>query len=139
MNARRRLGRLTAALVAAAGLATATPAPSSANHTIGHWQWSGGLWPSGGGNGKCVWYVAKSACPGWNYWYAIYTLQGNRPDGGNVLPGFENNERIRGRYLYSGQSVTVYPSELGMGGYLVAHVTYWDGYSTTSVYAESWL
>jgi hypothetical protein len=92
----RRFARVAAALLAAGALSGASSAPSSANHTIGHWVWSGGLWPTGGGNGKCIWYVAKSACPGWNYWYAIYTLQGNGPDGGSVLTGFENDERIRG-------------------------------------------
>ncbi|MFL5967981.1 MAG: hypothetical protein ACJ74L_00155 [Gaiellaceae bacterium] len=85
-----------------------------------------GCWYSRGE--VCSWYgswfnvgVAKTCYPGcdWNY-----------NTTGVVLYGFENHERIRGRFT-SKASNTVYvqPAELGMGGSLRAQVTWYAGVS----------
>jgi hypothetical protein len=52
------------------------------------------------------------------------------------LLGFENNSTIRGSWI--SQSVSywnVAPVDVGMGGYLKAHITYWSG---TAVSVLAW-
>jgi hypothetical protein len=68
-----------------------------------------------------VWYTGSSACSGWNYWYQLNAA--HRAGPGIVSAGFENNNTIRGHYLYDGDSVITYPSDWGMGGYLKSQVT----------------
>jgi hypothetical protein len=63
--------------------------------------------------------VAKTCYPGcdWNY-----------NTTGVILYGFENHDRIRGRYTsHAGNTVYVRPSELGMSGSLRAQVTWYGG------------
>ena len=61
---------------------------------------------------NCIWYRGQAACSG------------------------ENNNTIRGKWI--SQSVTywnVAPVDVGMGGYLKAHITYWSG---TAVSVLAW-
>ena len=63
--------------------------------------------------------ISKTCYPGcdWNY-----------NTTGVVLYGYENHDRIRGRYTARGsETVYVRPSELGMSGALRAQVTWYGG------------
>jgi hypothetical protein len=89
----------------------------------GEYTWSGIIrYSPPAGNGNCVWYTSSSACSGWNYWYqlnATHTGTGS----GTVLAGFQNNNTIRGSYLYPEDSIITYPSNYSMCCYLKSHVT----------------
>lgn len=89
---------------------------SQANHEPGHWNWQGYLAP---GNGVCVWYWSTGACAGWNYWLSSYG-QSDCNNYDRLHVGFQNNERIRGRYIDPCQSTALFPETVGMGGYLMA-------------------
>ena len=111
-----------AALIAAvAVLATAAPAGA-----VQYWN---GWVTRGTDDADCVWYRGQAACAGWNYWAWNYVQRwGYYP--GTLLLGFENRERIRGFENTShadDRTEVVIPAWLGMGGYLIAHGTWWNG------------
>jgi hypothetical protein len=133
---KRILLLLIACGVAAAAFALARPAPASAGWCwptcstygfIGQWTSTNtGCWYSSGE--VCSYYgnwfnvgVAKTCYPGcdWNY-----------NTTGVILYGFENHDRIRGRFT-SRASNTLYvrPYELGMSGLVRAQVTWYAGTS----------
>lgn len=115
----------------AAALALAVPA------WAGYWQYGPASLGRGHDDANCVWYRGQAACSGWNYWYQNqYSKQTNCGCSFTYLLGFENNNTIRGNWI--SQSVTylnVAPVDVGMGGYLKAHITYWSG---TAVSVLAW-
>jgi hypothetical protein len=97
----------------------------SASATV---YWSG--WITRGINSpSCVWYRGQAACSGWNYWAWNHIDRWGYYNG-TLLLGFENGDRIRGWENtpdIDDRSETVIPAWLGMGGYLIAHGTWWNG------------
>jgi hypothetical protein len=116
---KRYIRLLIASGVAAIGLAV----PGSA----GAWEFYGQV-GIGKYSGPCIFYWNMARCSGWNYWGV-----GSCTDysGGTILCGFENTSRIRGVYLSAGQYIAQQPFDLGMGGYLLAHGTWWSGADAT--------
>ena len=127
-NCRRAL-----VLIATAALALALAAPAWA----GYWQYGPAFLGRGHDDANCIWYRGQAACSGWNYWYQNqYSKQTNCSCSFTYLLGFENNNTIRGNWI--SQSVTylyVTPVDVGMGGYLKTHITYWSG---TAVSVLAW-
>lgn len=114
----------------AAAIAAALVLVSSSAAFAGEWSWSGSLYPNAGGrDGSCIWYPNTSSCAGWNYWH---WTSGAVLSGPYVkyLTGYENNERIRGIWLYNGQNGGTWVSGVDMSGYLKAVATYWEGAGT---------
>jgi hypothetical protein len=111
---RKRLAVLSAAV------ALIFPAPAYAPY----WEWGYGWLGPGVASGPCIWYWSQSVCSGWDYWNAVYT---DKTNGGTILMGFENNARIRGHYVSGDTQHTTTTGDVGMGGYLLAHATYWSG------------
>jgi hypothetical protein len=117
----------------AAVVALAQPSRASAG-----WCWPNcstyGLlyvWTSSG-NG--CWYSGGEVCSGWSYW----SLNGVsktcypgcdywRQTPGQILYGFENSARIRGSLTRLPGTWFIHPSDVGMGGYIRAQVTEWQG------------
>jgi hypothetical protein len=103
----------------------------------GYWQYGPASLGRGHDDANCIWYRGQAACSGWNYWYQNqYSKQTNCGCSFTYLLGFENSNTIRGSWI--SQSVTylnVAPVDLGMGGYLKAHITYWSG---TAVSVLAW-
>jgi hypothetical protein len=103
----------------------------------GYWQYGPASLGRGHDDANCIWYRGQAACSGWNYWYQNqYSKQTNCGCSFTYLLGFENNNTIRGKWI--SQSVTywnVAPADVGMGGYLEAHITYWSG---TAVSVLAW-
>ena len=82
------------------------------------------------------WYYA-AVCSGWWYWYVNGETKTCWPSCdpygntyGEILYGFENSERIRGRFTAWAGSRHIQPGDVGMGGYLRAQVTWWSGQSS---------
>jgi hypothetical protein len=126
----KRIAIMFAVLALAAVAALSQPSHASA----------GWCWPSCGSYGYLgpwtnngCWYNA-AACSGWGYWYlngeakACYPMcDGWSNTSGQILYGFENSDRIRGRFTtYSGTRY-IRPADVSMGGYLRAQVTWWSG------------
>jgi hypothetical protein len=82
------------------------------------------------------WYSGSEVCSGWGYFYlngvkkSCYPCDSTYPTSGKILYGFENSARIRGNFTMSPNTLYVRPSDLGMGGYLRAQVTWWSGTSS---------
>ena len=77
-------------------------------------------------------YNYGEVCSGWNTWLVngihkeCYPYCNPYPyTTSQVLYGFENTQRIRGRLTYMAETVRIFPSDVGMGGYLRAQVAYW--------------
>lgn len=120
-------------LIATAAVALAFAVPAWA----GYWQYGPAWLGRGHDDANCIWYRGQAACSGWNYWYQNqYSKQTSCGCSFTYLLGFENNNTIRGNWI--SQSLTylnVAPIDVGMGGYLKAHITYWSG---TSVSVLAW-
>jgi hypothetical protein len=103
----------------------------------GYWQYGPATLGRGHDDASCIWYRGQAACSGWNYWYQNqYSKQTSCGCSFTYLLGFENNNTIRGNWI--SPSVTylnVGPVDVGMGGYLKAHITYWSG---TAVSVLAW-
>jgi hypothetical protein len=103
----------------------------------GYWQYGPATLGRGHDDASCIWYRGQAACSGWNYWYQNqYSKQTSCGCSFTYLLGFENNSTIRGSWI--SQSVSywnVAPVDIGMGGYLKAHITYWSG---TAVSVLAW-
>jgi hypothetical protein len=124
---------LIATACAAAAVALVRPAAASAG-----WCWPNcssygfiGQWTS---NYNGCWYSSGEVCSGWNSWFNIGVnktcypgCDWNYNTTSMVLFGFENRERIRGRFTVKATTLYVRPYELGMSGVLKAHVTWWSG------------
>lgn len=87
---------------------------------------------------NCWWYNEQSACSS-NYWASVGTeMQSCANDQSTALTGFENFDRIRGFWLCpaagAGYSAAGRPADLGMGGYLQAHITFWSGPDRVETY-----
>ncbi len=121
MRARRNGSVLLAMLGATLALVFATPA------SAGTWSFSGKV-GIGAYSGPCIFYWNMARCSGWNYWFIMGC---NDYSGGTILCGFENTERIRGFYVNAGQGTSPTPSDVGMGGYILAHATWWSGPTAT--------
>ena len=121
-------------LVAAAAALALTPAASA-----GIWSWTGTFSSTNPHTGPCIWWHSGQgqACSGWNYWNTSAVNNGAANDG-SLLVGFQNNNRIRGKYDPEGvccATFQVTPGELGMGGYLIAQTEYASG---SPYYATAW-
>jgi hypothetical protein len=127
--AARRSLLLLATVAVALGLAGAARA--------GYWQYGPATLGRGHDDASCIWYRGQAACSGWNYWYQNqYSKQTSCGCSFTYLLGFENDSTIRGRWI--SQSVgylSTFPQDVGMGGYLKAHITYWSG---TAVSVLAW-
>ena len=97
---------------------------------------SSALAPLGTSTWNACWYRYGEVCSGWSYWsvngvsktcYGGCDAYGNTT--GMILYGFENYERIRGRFTVGSGKFYMSPSGLDMGGYLRAQVTWWSGVS----------
>jgi hypothetical protein len=86
------------------------------------WLWGFNYLGPGTSVGPCIWYVNQATCSGWSNWGG---LSANQSAGGTTLDGYENNLRIRGRYISGSGFLFIYPSDLGMSGSLIAHGTWW--------------
>jgi hypothetical protein len=130
-----RIAFVLALVIAAAIVALAQPAKASAG-----WCWPDcsnyGLlnWSTSTYNG--CWYRSGEVCSGWAYWSVNGVSKtcypgcdGNGNTTGQVLYGFENSQRIRGRFTVAHGRFYISPAGLDMGGYLRAHVTWWAGVS----------
>jgi hypothetical protein len=119
---------------AAAVVALARPASASAS-----WCWPscsgyGLLGPSTSTNTGC-WFSSGEVCSYYNSWFNMGMAKTCYPGcdwnyntTGVVLYGFENHDRIRGRFTSkAANTVYVQPYELGMGGPLRAQVTWYGG------------
>jgi hypothetical protein len=130
-----RIALLLTVVGVVAGVALVQPSKASAG-----WCWPdcsdyGFLTWSTSTNNGC-WYRSGAVCSGWSYWSVNGVSKTCYPDcnvsgytTGQILYGFENSERIRGRFTVASGKFYVSPSGLGMGGYLRAHVTWWSGVS----------
>jgi hypothetical protein len=120
----------------AAVVALARPASASAG-----WCWPncssyGYLGPATSTNNGC-WYSSGEVCSYYGSWFNIGVAKTCYPGcdwnyntTGVILYGFENHDRIRGRFTSSAvRTVYVQPSELSMGGLLRAQVTWYAGIS----------
>jgi hypothetical protein len=112
--------------------------PSSAS---AGWCWPGcgsygllGQWTST--NTGC-WFSSGEVCSYYNSWFNVGMAKTCYPGcdwnyntTGVALYGFENHDRIRGKFSSKG-AVTLYlqPYEVGMGGPLRAQVTWYSGVS----------
>ena len=118
-------GRSCFVLIAAAVVVLVLAVPAWA----GYWQYGPASLGRGHDDANCIWYRGQAACSGWNYWYQNqYSKETNCSCSFTYLLGFENNNTVRGRWI--SQSVGylyTFPEDLGMGGYLKAHITYWSG------------
>jgi hypothetical protein len=79
---------------------------------------------------NCIFYRGQAACTGWGYWYRNqYAKVCSYACGTfHYLIGYENNSVFRSVDIFDTTIyVTVAPSDVGMGGYLKAHITYWSG------------
>jgi hypothetical protein len=125
---------VVACACAAAVAALARPSSASAS-----WCWPScssyallGQWTST--NTGC-WYAYGEVCSDYNGWYNVGLAKTCYPGcdwnyytTGVVLYGFENHDRIRGRFTAkAANTVYVQPSELGMSGLLRAQVTWYGG------------
>jgi hypothetical protein len=79
------------------------------------------------------WY-RTAVCSGWMYWVlngetkrCYPSCDGSGYTPGQILYGFENSDRIRGRFTVSSGLRYISPAEVGMGGYLRSQVTWWTG------------
>lgn len=123
-----------ACAIAAAAFALAKPTPAAAG-----WCWPAcssygllGQWTS---TYNGCWYANGEVCSYYNGWYNVGLAKTCYPGcdwqyntTGIVLYGFENHDRIRGRFtLRAANTLYVQPSELGMGGPLRAQVTWYGG------------
>lgn len=89
----------------------------------------------GTSNGACIWYPNQAVCSPWNYWTST---DDDKINGGTILCGYENDARIRGWYATgSVWCGPLGPVDVGMGGYLKAHATYWSGDSSFLWHVEA--
>jgi hypothetical protein len=136
-----RIALLIALVGAAACVALAQPSKASAG-----WCWPDcsnyGIlnWNTTTYNG--CWYRSGAVCSGWSYWslngvsktcYPGCDAYGNTT--GQILYGFENGDRIRGRFTVRSGKFYISPGEVGMGGYLRSQVTWYAGTSQVNVAA----
>jgi hypothetical protein len=98
----------------------------------GIWSWTGTFSMTNPHSGPCIWWHSGQgqACSGWNYWNTSAVNNYGAPESGSLLVGFQNANRIRGKY--DPESVCcatfkVTPGELNMGGYLIAQTEYATG------------
>jgi hypothetical protein len=126
---------LLATACAALVVAVARPAPAAAG-----WCWpscSGygylGQWTST--NNGC-WFSSGEVCSYYGSWFNMGVRKTCYPGcdwnyntTGVILYGFENHDRIRGRFTSRGGANTLYvePYELGMSGSLRAQATWYGG------------
>lgn len=101
---------------------------------------AGWCWPScstygllGSFTSNSCWY-GTAVCSGWTYWVlngeskrCFPMCDGWGNTAGQILYGFENFDRIRGRFTVSSGTRYIRPAEVSMGGYLRAQVTWWSG------------
>lgn len=101
---------------------------------------AGWCWPScstfgviGSFTSNSCWY-RTAVCSGWSYWvmngeaktcYPRCDYGGDTP--GQILYGFENTERIRGRFTTMSGRRYIRPADVAMGGYVRSQVTWWSG------------
>jgi hypothetical protein len=90
-----------------------------ARASAGQWAWIGYLYNNSPyRNAQCVWYYYDGTCSGWNYW-TFMTVQPpsrDKSDSDSVsLEGFENNNVIRGQWIYPGIGAGQDTSYLHMG------------------------
>jgi hypothetical protein len=127
---------LFASACVAAVVALARPASASAG-----WCWPtcssyGYLGPATSTTNGC-WYSSGEVCSYYGNWFNIGVAKTCYPGcdwnyntTGVILYGFENHDRIRGRFTSSAvRTVYVRPSELSMSGLLRAQVTWYAGIS----------
>lgn len=114
------------------GLVVGLAQPSNAS--------AGWCWPTcssygfvGPGTWGDCWYTTE-VCSGWNYWSVNGESKTCYPwcdafgmTSGQILYGFENWERVRGRFTYYSGTRHILPSDVAMGGYLRAQVSWWSG------------
>jgi len=118
---------------AATVVALARPAAASAG-----WCWPtcsthGYLGQSTTTNNGC-WYSRGEVCSYYGAWFNMGIdktcypgCNWNYQTTGVILYGFENHDRIRGRFTVKANTVYVEPWELGMSGALRAQVTWYSG------------
>lgn len=118
--------RVLIVILALAALVFAAPAHA------GYWQYGPAWLGRGHDDANCVWYRGQAACSGWNYWYRNQYSKQTTNCCFTYLHGFENNGTIRGFWIYDYVSYEdMSPSSVGMGGYLIAHITWWSGNAVT--------
>jgi len=136
-----RIASLLALVSAAVVVGLAQPSDAAAG-----WCWPScstyGLLGQSTSTRNGCWYSSGEVCSGWNYWYLNGVVKTCYPScdawgntTGQILYGFENGDRIRGRFTVRVNRFLIQPAELGMGGYLRAQVAWWSGVSQINVAA----
>ena len=117
----------------AAVAAFARPAPAAAG-----WCWPGcssyGFLSQWASTNNGCWFSSGEVCSYYGYWFNVGIAKTCYPScdwnyntNGIVLYGFENHDRIRGRFTGKADTVYVQPYELSMSGSLRAQVTWYSG------------
>jgi hypothetical protein len=131
---KRILFFVIACACAAAVVALARPAPAAAGWCWPNCSGYGYLGPSTSTNTGC-WFASGEVCSYYGSWFNMGISKTCYPGcdwnyntTGVVLYGYENHDRIRGRFTARG-SETVYarPNEFAMSGALRAQVTWYGG------------
>lgn len=128
---RSLLAAIAAALLAALIIVT--------NATANTYGWQGRL--PGGSNGVCPWYASWGHCgPSQTNWYRNNGANQN-PSGDGLHVGFENSSAIRGMYLGSYQSGSVYASDVFSSGTAIRPELTWCHWLPecgTAGWADGW-
>lgn len=121
--------------VVAAAAAVAFVAPAAAHGGTFRWPSSGTatLGPNTSNGGPC-WNGLGEVCSGWNYW-ASDTM--NKSSGGTLCMGFQNSTTWHCNNFSGSVFISVTPSLVGMGGYLVASDTYVSGASSVLYFSAT--
>jgi hypothetical protein len=120
---KRLLFSVIACACAAAAVALARPAPAAAGWCWPNCSGYGYLGPSTSTNTGC-WFSSGEVCSYYGSWFNMGISKTCYPGcdwnyntTGVVLYGYENHDRIRGRFTARGSdTVYVRPNELGMSG-----------------------
>jgi len=130
----QRVLLLFAVIGVAAVAALARPSHASAGWCWPNCSGYGMLGPSTSTYNGC-WFSSGEVCSWYAQWFNMGIFKTCYPGcdwnyntTGVVLYGFENLERIRGRFTVRAASrLYVYPADVGMGGMLRAQVTWYGG------------
>jgi hypothetical protein len=129
-----RIAFLLAVVAVAAVAALARPSHASAGWCWPNCSGYGMLGPGTSTYNGC-WFSGGEVCSYYNSWLNMGMYKTCYPGcdwafntTGVVLYGFENHERIRGRFTTRAISrLTIWPADVGMSGMLRAQVTWYGG------------
>jgi hypothetical protein len=102
-------------------VALSAPAAASA----GYWSWGFNYLGNSTSSGDCLfWAQLGQVCSGWNYWYDNAL---DKRGGGIVTHGFLSSDKSAAVVRCCSGWWLIYPSTVGMGGYLKSYASYDSG------------